>query len=113
MKNITNTAKVEYTVNNKRRLVFSNTLAIPVIINNNTLKGRVVAVNGCKKWVLSLIDKTNCQLVYSMQGCNSRNFSFNVNPSKEYVVEFTADNLCTLRLYNTPDAVTNIKWNNK
>ena len=113
MKNLTNTAKVEYTTNNQRRMVFSNTLSIPVIISNNTLKGRVIATGGCKKWVLNLIDKTSCQLVYSMQGCSSRNFSFNVNPVKEYVVEFTADNQCSLRLYNTPDAVTNIKWNNQ
>ena len=113
MKNLTNTAKVEYTTNNQRRMVFSNTLSIPVIISNNTLKGRVIATGSCKKWVLNLIDKNSCQLVYSMQGCSSRNFSFNVNPVKEYVVEFTADSQCSLRLYNTPDAVTNIKWNNQ
>ena len=112
MKNFVNTAKAEYTTNGKRHTVMSNSCVISAAINDNNLKGRVVCgKNNCKKWVLNLINKNSAQLVYSMQGVHSRNFSFTVNPQKEYIVEFCAGADCVLRLYNTPDAVTDIKWN--
>ncbi|MBE6887338.1 MAG: hypothetical protein E7484_02840 [Ruminococcaceae bacterium] len=112
MKNFINTAKVEYTVNGQRRQCPSNSWVITAIPADNTLRGRVIANNNCKKWVLNLINKTSGNLVYSMQGVHSRSFSFNVNPDKEYIVIFSADSCCTLRLYNTPEAVTDIRWNN-
>lgn len=111
MKNFINTAKVEYTVNGQRRELMSNSWVISTVVSDNTLKGRVVCCNNCKRWVLKLINKTSGNLIYSMQGVHSRNFSFNVNPDKEYIVEFVSDPECTLRLYNTPDVVSDIRWN--
>lgn len=112
MKNFVNTAKAEYTVNGQRKQTFSNSWAISALLNDNTFKGRIVCRDNCKRWMLSLINKASGAVVYSMQGVHSRNFSLTVNPQKEYIVEFTADSRCVLRIYNTPDAVTDIKWNN-
>ena len=110
MKNFINTARVEYTVNGQRRQTVSNSVAVAAILNDNTLKGRVIASGNRQKWVLKLINKGTGAVVYTMQGVHSRNFSFTVNPQKEYIVEFLGNPCCTLRLYNTPDAVTDVRW---
>ena len=110
MKNFVNTAKVEYTVNGQRRQVISNSVAISAILSDNTLRGRVISSKNSQKWILKLISKNSGAIVYAMQGVHSRNFSFTINPQKEYVVEFSANPNCTLRLYNTPDSVTDVRW---
>lgn len=110
MKNFISTAKVEYTDNGQRRQVMSNSVVICTILADNNLRGRVISSRNSKRWVLKLINKHSGAVVYAMQGVHSRNFSFTVNPQKEYVVEFCGNPECTLRLYNTPDAVTDIKW---
>ena len=112
MRTFINTAKAEYTINGQRRESMSNRCVITAIIYDNTLKGRVISNKCCKKWILNIINKSTDKIVYSMQGVHSRNFSFNANPQKEYIVEFISEPQCTLRLYNTPDAVTDIRWNN-
>lgn len=110
MKNFINIAKAEYTVNGQRKCALSNRWVIASGFEVNNICGKVICKDNFRPWIIRLINADNNRTVHTLRGVHSRSFSFTINPSCRYIVEFTGEHNCCMRLYNIPDAVCDVRW---
>lgn len=110
MKNFVNIAKAEYTINGQRKYVLSNRWVVASGLDSNSISGRVICNGNCRPWTVKILCADDGRTVYSLKGVYPRSFSFEINPVKRYIIEFTAHRQCCMRLYNIPDAVSDVRW---
>ncbi len=110
MKNFVNIAKAEYTINGQRKYVLSNRWTVASGLNSNCISGRIICKDNCRPWRIRILCTADRHTVYSLQGVHPRSFSFDVSPEKKYIVEFSAHKQCCMRLYNIPDNVCDVRW---
>ena len=110
MKTIVNTAYADFSINSTRRSTLSNSCRLHLLIHSFFLQGEVICAPDCPKWQVALVQKNTGKVVFSLDGCKDKSFCFEPDTSFEYKLIFTADKTSTLRLYNTPDCITNIVY---
>lgn len=110
MKNFVNTAVVEYTLCGRRCRAYSNSAVITANLDDNVIRGRILCKSTCGRWKLCILRNDTAAVVYSIEGSSPRRFVFRVNPDRSYTIKFISTPDCCLRLYNTPDAVTDTVW---
>ena len=110
MKNFVNTAVVEYTLGGRRYRQYSNSAAVTANLDDNMIRGRILCKTTCGSWKLCILRNDTAAAVFSIKGTSPRRFAFEINPKREYTIKFISTPDCCLRLYNTPDAVTDTLW---
>ena len=110
MKTIVNTACADFSINGTKRSSFSNSCRLHLLIHNCFLQGETVCALDCRKWQIAVVQRNNNKVVFSLSGRKGKGFCFEPDTSFEYKLIFTADKSSTLRLYNTPDCITDIMY---
>ena len=106
MKNFVNTAKIEYTIGESTLTAYSNPVTLPFAPKGNFVSGQVLCRKDCRKWRLTIREKTTDRIVFALNGYASKGFYTQLDPYRQYYISFTSDNRSTMRLYNTPSNVS-------
>lgn len=102
MKNFVNTAKIEYTIDERSATVYSNRVVIPFWSKGNFVSGQVFCHKDCRKWCVTIREKATDKIIFSLNGYATKGFYTQLDPYKQYYMSFTGDNKSVMRLYNTP-----------
>ena len=106
MKNFVNTAKIEYTIDQRTLTAYSNTVALPFAPKGNFVSGQVLCRKDCRKWCIVIREKATNNTVFALSGYATKGFYAQLDPYRQYYISFTSDNKSTMRLYNTPSNVS-------
>ena len=110
MQTIVNTARADFSVGRTKKYAVSNNCRLDILTQNNFFQGEIICHPNCRRWHISVADKTSGKVVFSLCGRKNRGFCFEPEASFAYKLIFTADKNSTLHLYNTPDCITDIMY---
>ena len=110
MKTIVNTAWTDFIADGTKKSAVSNSCRLHLLTHDCFLQGQVVCTSNCRRWNISIVQKSTDSVVFSLSGRKGKGFCFEPDISFEYKLIFTADQNSTLRLYNTPECITDIMY---
>lgn len=108
MQTIVNTAQAIFFLDGTKKSSVSNSCRLHLLIHDRFLQGEIMCSPDCRRWNIWVVQKNSNKAVFSLNGCKNKGFYFEPDTSFEYKLIFTADKNSTLRLYNTPDCITDI-----
>ncbi|MBQ7283844.1 MAG: hypothetical protein IJW74_03190 [Oscillospiraceae bacterium] len=108
MERIVTTAIAEYRAGLYRKAILSNSHTLFVLAENNFLCGDVLCKSGRHCWKLRVFQKDTNTVAFTLSGCKAKGFCFELDSESSYRLLFKSDCGSVLRLYNTPDNVTDI-----
>ena len=110
MQTIINTAQANCNLGGTTKRSVSNNCRLHLFLQSSLLQGEIICSPNCRKWQVDIVQKNNNKVVFSLSGHKNKGFYFETDTSFEYKLIFTADKNSTLRLYNTPDCITDVMY---
>ena len=106
MKKFVNTAKIEYLDGEEIKSVFSNSVSVSFMMPSQYISGEVLCRRGCRRWTVMITEKELGRCAFKLNGYSGKGFYFEINPNKQYSINFWGDENSVMRLYNIPDCTT-------